>query len=125
MKLQRYWFKFALTISDPHPPGVLLGCGVTAFSQEDAIEIIKERVFTEIPLPAIQSIQENVDIATLDPGRIRPNMGNVLKRGVWFPIGYDWPRVFQRDGGHWGVGAGVDGEGGAVEGAGGVAKRFA
>jgi len=91
MKLHRYWFKFALTLSDPHPPGTLLGCGVTAYSQEDAVALVVEKVFTKIPLPAIESVQEDVDISTLDAGHVRPNMGNVLKRGIWFPIGYDWP----------------------------------
>jgi hypothetical protein len=32
MSLCRYWFKFELRPEDPHPPGVLAGCGVTAYS---------------------------------------------------------------------------------------------
>jgi hypothetical protein len=92
MKMHRYWFKFELTMADPHPSGVLLGCGVTAYSKDDAIELMKERVFTKFPLPAIKSVQEDVDVSTLDRGHVLPNMGNVLQRGIWFPIGYDWPR---------------------------------
>jgi hypothetical protein len=91
MKLHRYWFKFALTFSDSHPAGTLLGCGVTAYSQEDAVALMTERVFTKTQLPVIESVQEDVDVSTLDAGHVRPNMGNVLKRGIWFPIGYDWP----------------------------------
>jgi hypothetical protein len=92
MRLRRYWFRFPLTIKDPHPPGTLLGAGVTAFDQDDAINLLKERVFVKVPFPGIAGVQEDVDISTLDPGHVRPNMGNVLKRGIWFPIGYDWPR---------------------------------
>jgi hypothetical protein len=92
MNLHRYWFKFELTMADPHPPGVLLGCGVTAFSQSDALDLMKERVFTKFPFPPVKSVQEDVDVSTLDRGHVLPNMGNVLKRGIWFPIGYDWPR---------------------------------
>lgn len=92
MNLHRFWFTFSLTLADPHPAGVLLGCGVTAFSKEDAIDLMKERVFTKTPFPAIQNVQEDVDVSTLDAGHVRPNMGNVVKRGIWFPIGYDWPR---------------------------------
>lgn len=80
-----------LTMNDPHPAGTLLGCGVTAYSREDAIALMKDKVFAEIPFPPIRSEQEDVDVSTLDPGHVLPNMGNVLKRGIWFPLGYDWP----------------------------------
>ena len=40
--------------------------------------------------PPIESISEDVDISTLDEGHVRPNMGNPLRRGIWFPIGYDF-----------------------------------
>ena len=92
MQLRRFWFTFPLTIKDPHPPGVLLGVGVTAFDKADAIALMKEKVFTKVPFPPISGIREDVDISTLDAGHVLPNMGNVLKRGIWFPIGYDWPR---------------------------------
>lgn len=39
MKLHRYWFQFPLTIKDPHPPGSLLGVGVTAFDRDDGFPI--------------------------------------------------------------------------------------
>ncbi len=92
MKLRRYWSVSALTTADPHPAGTLLGCGVTAYSREDAEALMKERVFTKVPFPAIAGVREDVDVSTLDAGHVLPNMGNVLKRGIWFPIGYDWPR---------------------------------
>ena len=45
MELHRYWFKFDLTMQDPHPLGILLGCGVTAWEVEDARRLLSERVF--------------------------------------------------------------------------------
>jgi hypothetical protein len=88
MSLSRFWFKFDLLPREPHPPGVLIGCGVTAFDQEDAIRMLKERVFTAHPLPEIKTMIPDVDISKLDQGHVRPNMGDPSRRGVWFPLGY-------------------------------------
>ena len=38
---------------------------------------------------AIREIREVNDVAELDQGHVIPNMGNMLKRGIWFPLGYD------------------------------------
>jgi hypothetical protein len=87
VELHRYWFKFDLKIGDPHPVGVLPGCGVTARDREDAIKLLKERVFTQHPFPNIVSVQEDVDVSSLDSKHVRPNMENPVVRGVWFPRG--------------------------------------
>ncbi len=88
MKLHKYWFKFALTINEPHPIGVLLGCGVTAISKDEALVILREQVFHSIPMPAIEFCVEDVSISDLDKKHILPNVGNSAERGVWFPLGY-------------------------------------
>jgi len=88
MKLRRFWFTFNLCFGDPHPPGTLIGCGVTAFDQEDAIEILNQQVFVSSPCPAIKALIADVDVSTLDPGHVTPNMGDPTRRGVWFPLGY-------------------------------------
>ena len=89
MKLHRYWFQFELTVHNPHPSGTVAGCGITALNYEDALKILQEHVFTQQKLPPICRVIEDVDIATLDPNHVRPNMGLPIKRGVWFPLGYD------------------------------------
>jgi hypothetical protein len=89
VKLRRYWFEFRHTIHDPHPVGTLLGCGVTAFSREDALQLLDERVFGRQPLPSIRRRVEDVDVSALDPGHVLPNMADPTWRGVWFPLGYD------------------------------------
>src|SRR6266850_4240155 len=84
MKLIRFWFTFKLTLRDPQPPGVLIGCGVTAFDEEDAIRILKEIVFRSYGLPEINTMVADVDISKLDQGHVLPNMGDPSRRGIWF-----------------------------------------
>jgi hypothetical protein len=86
--LRRYWFEFELRIDDPHPLGVLSGCGVTAFDFEDALSLLRDRVFHE-SVPHIVNVIEDVDVSTLDPGHVLPNMGVPSLRGVWYPLGYN------------------------------------
>jgi hypothetical protein len=92
MTLTRFWFTFNLTLRDPHPPGVLMGCGVTAFGAEDALRILKENVFVSHCFPEIEETLMDVDISKLDQGHVRPNMGDPSRRGVWFPLGYSCDR---------------------------------
>ncbi|MBS0265719.1 MAG: hypothetical protein JSS02_27555 [Planctomycetes bacterium] len=87
-RLRRFWFTFDLTISDPHPAGTLLGCGVTALSLEDATEVIRKTVFGDMTMPKIRSIVEDVDVSTLDAKHVLPNMRVPQVQGVWFPLGY-------------------------------------
>jgi hypothetical protein len=45
---------------------------------------------------AVKSIAIVDDVATLDQGHVRPNMGSIFARGIWFPLGYEpvgTPRV--------------------------------
>jgi len=46
-------------------------------------------VFREAQIPDLESVRENVDVSALDERHVLPNMGNVLVRGVWFPLGHD------------------------------------
>lgn len=88
MLLKRYWFVFDLSVDDPHPPGVLAGCGVTAWSYEDALDLLRKRVFSNCELPKVVKVLEDVDVSTLDPGHVLPNMASPNYRGIWFPLGY-------------------------------------
>ena len=88
MRLHRYWLRFETADPLALPPGVALGCGVTAFSREDALSLVQETVFRGQSLPEIASITKGIDISKLDANHVLPNMGNVVLRGVWFPLGY-------------------------------------
>ena len=85
--LHDYWFTFVRP-QDGYPLGVQLGCGVTAYSYEDALHLMRTSLFRDIPMPAIATVTEDIDFSTLDAGHVRPNMGVPIVRGVWFLGGY-------------------------------------
>ncbi len=88
MKLSKFWFTFQITIRDPHPPGALMGCGVTAFDEDDAVCILKDKVFCSYLFPEIKESIIDVDVSKLDRSHVLPNMADPTQRGVWFPLGY-------------------------------------
>jgi len=88
MKLRRYWFEFEHYISISDFPGITIGYGVTAYSYEDAVKLLSERVFRDFSLPHIKKYVEDIDISTLDGTHVIPNMDVPTLRGIWFPRGY-------------------------------------
>lgn len=63
-----------------------LGAGITAYSEADALALFAAAFGAdEAPGP----LRPILDAAELDQGHVIPNMGNMLKRGIWFPLGYD------------------------------------
>lgn len=65
-----------------------LGCGVTAWDYDDALNIIKNKASIE-KIPPIKKVIEDIDLSTLDSNHVLPNIilpSNV--RGIWFPGGY-------------------------------------
>jgi len=84
----RYWFTFDFENYNNPPSGVLYGCGITAISKDDAMSILREKVFLNKIIPYISKVIENIDVSTLDANHVLPNMTHPLKRGVWFPLGY-------------------------------------
>jgi hypothetical protein len=89
MTLHKYWFKFDLRISEPHPIGTLLGCGVTAPSYAEALELIRRQVFRSSAMPRVVKCVEDVETSALDAKHVVPNMGDPTHEGVWFPLGYE------------------------------------
>src|SRR5688572_20844965 len=81
------WFWFELVPSSDLPPGVRLGCGVTAYDLNDARRILRERVFGGNEPPAV-TIVEDVDLPTPAPAHSLQNMLPPSNRGFWFPLGY-------------------------------------
>lgn len=81
--LHRYWFKF----SHISTPSVLnMGCGITAYDLDDAKSLLHEKVFSVHGSGDIAEVIIDVDIRTLDQGRVIPNMAPPSNRGVWFPL---------------------------------------
>jgi hypothetical protein len=88
MMLHRFWLEFEFDKPEDAPFGVRPGCGVTARTQEEAMSLVQQRVFGGEAIPRIRKFVVDIDISTLDPGHIRPNMGNPIVPGIWFPLGY-------------------------------------
>jgi hypothetical protein len=87
LKLTRFWFEF-------NPPdvknlGLHLGCGVTAWTYDDAINKLETTVFNGQTIPPIKKAIENIDISTLEVNHIQPNTLIATTRGIWYPMGYN------------------------------------
>ena len=73
--LRRFWFKSSKNI----------GAGVTAYSREDAEEILSGAIKRHnLDLDIIEVI-EDINIGDLDQGHVIPNMNPPNFRGIWFP----------------------------------------
>jgi hypothetical protein len=68
-----------------------LGFGVTAWSVDDAIRLIKAEGFDIPESPDQLQVHENVNYSDLDPNNVAPNIGPMVMRGLWYPrrnLGY-------------------------------------
>ena len=77
--LHRYWIKLV----PPAPVGFTLGCGVTAFSEDDARQQIESRLRGSRAV--VESVVADIDISMLDQRHVIPNIGDCTIRGIWFP----------------------------------------
>jgi len=78
-----YW----IVLKGEHQAG--LGFGITARDRDDAMSLLKEAVKVVSGPPAtaemIESWKEVGGVEDLDQNHVVPNMGSLLRRGVWFP----------------------------------------
>jgi hypothetical protein len=87
--LRPYWITFA-DLEDFSSLG--RGVGVTANDVGDALTLI-ESALGPLTIAEITVVE---DVATLDEGHVRPNMGSIFLRGIWYPLGHEQvgtPRV--------------------------------
>ena len=86
--MRRFWIEFESPSGDHNHSWISrAACGVTASDSEDALSLLKEHIFPN-GLPKIAILLQDVDVSTLDKGHVLPNMGNVLVRGIWYPLGF-------------------------------------
>jgi hypothetical protein len=88
LPLNRFWFEFEITNYSDYAPGLTIGCGVTAYNYDDALQILVNEFFVSNKMPEITRCVKNVDITELDQNHVVPNMKAPNVRGVWFPISY-------------------------------------
>jgi hypothetical protein len=75
----------AFWISFPKDPGFPFGMGVTAWSRADAFRLLEEKGY-DFHLRATEvAVCEGVTIDDVDCSHVRPNMGPMSVRGVWYP----------------------------------------
>ena len=84
--LTRYWFEFDRSVSKLAV--IVPFAGVTAWSEEDAMELLRQRMFQHSEMPPIMSVSHNIDINGLDDKHVLKNMGPANIRGIWYPLGH-------------------------------------
>lgn len=78
--LETFWIEF------PQDDNFVLGIGVTAYSQEDAMNLIKDCGIEKWLEGALETkIIAGVQIGDLDQRNVVPNIGPLQLRGVDFP----------------------------------------
>jgi hypothetical protein len=84
--LTSYWIK------TPYLTGPI-GFGVTAYSLDDAVRIIRGWGF-ELPEDLnLLTIREEITVADLDQFNVVARMGPIVNRGLWYPfIGLGVPK---------------------------------
>jgi hypothetical protein len=86
--MRPYW----VTFSDLKDfSGLGLGVGVTGHDIDDALMVVRE-AFGPLTISKIVAVD---DVASLDEGHVRPNMGSIFLRGIWFPLGHQQVRTPQ------------------------------
>ena len=75
--LHRYWIRL-----QPGPGASSSEFGVTAYSEADALGIIKHVVFPGSAMPDVGEIRADVDVRDLDQGHVIPNMAPPNWRGI-------------------------------------------
>ena len=84
--LERFWIRFHGSYEEFYSTGGFdKGFGVTAYNIDDAKIILQKEIFKGQSLPEINTVIAAVEYEQLEESHVKPNMGNIAVRGVWFP----------------------------------------
>ena len=81
--MRPYWLTFE---NFPKFSNLGLGAGITAYSEKEACEIAATCFGSDVKVKSVSTISTADEI---EQNHVRPNMGNLLIRGVWFPKGFE------------------------------------
>ena len=59
--------------------------GVTAFSLDDAFNILKDQLSVNFDNDLTFEVTEDISFDELDHNHVVPNMGPISERGIWYP----------------------------------------
>ena len=90
MTLRLFWIEIGNAKQDEAPSQDPLGIGVTAADELDAFGIVLECFYRNRVAPPEALVKAISSLNDLDQNPVRPNMGNYLRRGVWFPSFEGW-----------------------------------
>jgi hypothetical protein len=79
MELRPYWIKTDIPYD--------LGAGITAYSEQDAAALFRLAWPNAYKIVEIAIIR---DMREIDQNHVAPNMGNWMKRGIWYPRGREY-----------------------------------
>jgi hypothetical protein len=80
--LRKFWFRLETL---PRPTAINLGCGVMAYTKDDAMRLLRDHVFDRHGLLSIIECIEDAGMDQIEQNHARPNIGNTDIRGIWFP----------------------------------------
>jgi hypothetical protein len=84
--LTRYWIEFGRAPGGNADASAMTRvCGVTAASLDDALALAGAALFRGQPLPPVERVIANIDLAMLDAFHVGPNALPPQVRGVWYP----------------------------------------
>lgn len=82
MKLKKFLIELDRSDSEIHV------IGVTAWTKDDAPNLIQENLPKTNRFPNMKNIKEITSLDDLNQEHILPNMEEFVTRGIWFPRGY-------------------------------------
>jgi hypothetical protein len=88
--LRLFWIDFPPEYRADLPVGTQAGIGVTAADEADALELVRSDLFSGQQLPKHHSMRTLPDLDALEQNHVRPNLGNHMRRGIWYPAKAGW-----------------------------------
>lgn len=86
IKMNRELIRYWITLNQQERPiGFGLGIGITAYSEEDMLSILRDRIEQEIKIEKVQIIRS---LDELEQNHVLPNMEEFVFRGMWYPKGF-------------------------------------
>lgn len=85
-RLTRYWYEFDIRASTD--ARMMPWVGVTAWTREDAEELMRSKLFGDTQLPPITRLVEDVKVTDLDENHVQRHMEPPHVRGIWYPRGF-------------------------------------